>query len=106
MILYFLCVIPFIAPIIYLTKEAFCTFENPDQIEFAKYWYYEVPVPKLFLTITFHKPRETHAAYMFSLMVSAYLLIVVFARMTLFEIKRKATNMSPKTKALHDQLAR
>jgi hypothetical protein len=31
------------------TRQAFCTFENPQRIEFEKYWYAEVPVPQLFI---------------------------------------------------------
>jgi hypothetical protein len=32
---------------VYISEQAFCTFENPDHIDFGQFWYAEVPVPQL-----------------------------------------------------------
>jgi hypothetical protein len=31
----------------YIEYQAYCTFDNPMKIDFAPYWYYDIPVPQL-----------------------------------------------------------
>jgi hypothetical protein len=99
-------VIPFVAPIFYFTEQAFCTFENKNQTDFAQYWFKEVPVPKLLVSMEIYQPLMIRNVYLLVLQISAYLLSMCLARMTLSELKRQSSNMSPKTKALQNQLAR
>ena len=32
------------------TAYAFCTFDNPEHIDYAKYWFVEVPTPQLIVS--------------------------------------------------------
>jgi hypothetical protein len=49
---------------------SFCTSGNPDRIDYAKYWYHEDPIPKLFVGLPDFTPHVIHSAYMVVLAVN------------------------------------
>jgi hypothetical protein len=89
-----------------LSPKAFCTFENPDRIDFAQYWYHENPIPKLFVSTDYYPPHVVHSAYMIFVASFSYLLSIILAKKTVSELTKKSSKMPPKTKALQDQLSR
>lgn len=106
MISYFLVAIFFSSPTLYFTGACFCTTDNPDHIDFAQYWYNELPVPKLLVGLENNRIFKIHSIYIFIISIFSYGLSIFLARKTLTGMKQKVTQMSPKTKRLHDQLAK
>jgi hypothetical protein len=103
---YFMISISVACPAFYLTPRAFCTFDNPDQIDFGQYWYVETPIPQLMIGTQYYTPRLIQSSYLFLVMLISYGMSILIGKMTLLELKRKSKSMSFKTKALQNQLAR
>jgi hypothetical protein len=85
---------------------SFCTFDNPNQIDFAQYWYHEDPIPKLLVYPQEYFFNMISAAHMVVLLISSYVLAIVLARKALFELNRQSSSFSTRTKGLHEQFAR
>jgi hypothetical protein len=78
--LYFLILILLVAPVFYTAREAFCTFENPNKIDFAKYWHKETPIPKLFVGKDNHPRFILHSIYSGVVPISSYLISIYIAK--------------------------
>lgn len=101
---YFLVAVLVACPSFYSAPKTYCSFENPDRIDFSKYWSAEVPTPKLFVGIQSHLPYIINFAYLLVVQLSSYSLSIILARKTLSELKGKS--LSPKTKALQEQFSK
>jgi hypothetical protein len=33
----------------FVTYPAFCTFDNPNQVDYGRFWFEETPIPKLMI---------------------------------------------------------
>jgi membrane protein insertase Oxa1/YidC/SpoIIIJ len=96
-----------VSPLLYTTQLALCTFDNPERIDFAKYWYNESPIQtKLMVGSLKYLPALFHFGYGVLLIIVAYSVAIILARMTLAEVNRNSKNMSPKTKSMQKQLER
>ncbi|KAI6171488.1 hypothetical protein M3Y97_01050000 [Aphelenchoides bicaudatus] len=63
-----------------ITKVSYCDFDNPDNIDFGKYWYNELPN---------YPPTRFFNRFYTSCIVLSYLLSIYFAIQTVLEIKRQ-----------------
>jgi hypothetical protein len=105
--LHFLVAVLFSCPInFFMSEKSFCTLENPDRIDYARYWNKENPIPQLLATRKDYQPFMILSAYFLIMSISSYLLSMILAKMSLVELKRKSTRLSSRTKSLENQLAR
>jgi hypothetical protein len=92
-------------PLLYTTQWAVCTFDNPERIDFAKYWYNESPIQAKLLVGTYNYPPVIfHLGYATLVVIMTYSVAIILARMTLAEVNRNSDHMSPKTKSMQNQL--
>jgi hypothetical protein len=90
----------------FFITNSFCIIENPDQIDYAQYWFLENPVPQIMITKQ-DNPREImHTVYMITVLISSYLLSMFIAKKTLNELNQQSSRLSSKTKDLQKQLAK
>jgi hypothetical protein len=96
-----------VSPLLYSTQLSVCTFDNPDRIDFAKYWYHDYPIKEQLLVGTHnYLPVLFHFGYVALIVISAYIVAIILARMTLAEVNRNSHEMSPKIKVMQKQLER
>lgn len=103
---YFLIAISIVCPTFYTTGWTVCTFDNPDKIDFAKYWYRENPIPTLLVSTSKHLPQKISGAYSIFIASSSYLLSILLAKKTIDQFKKMSASLSNKTKSLQADLAR
>lgn len=105
-VLYFLVALSFALPFFYLTPMAYCSFDNPNQIDFSVHWHRELPIPQLFVGVLNQPTFQIHLVYLLIVQLSSYTLSIILARKSVSEIRKKSNRFSPKTKALQEQLAK